>query len=110
MSIMVNSLHLSLLPLEVLLQMLQYSTRVLLAVRHQKLLHIYCAGLDVVFPFPFYVYCEIEKCARKKDVEVELLSEVKSQIPTDCLRLLEAAAERGASTWLTALSLKELWF
>ena len=41
---------------------------------------------------------------------MELLSEVKSQIPTNCLRLLEAAAKRGASTWLIALSLKELWF
>lgn len=41
---------------------------------------------------------------------MELLSEVKSQIPTDYQRLLEAAAERGASMWLTALPLKELWF
>ena len=90
--------------------MLQYSTRVLLAVRHQKLLHMYCAGLDVVFPFPFYEIAKLKSVRGKRTLKVELLSEVKSQIPTDCLRLLEAAAERGASTWLTALPLKELWF
>ena len=65
--------------------------------------------------FPFEIEEEIARlkrnCVREKDVtNGTLLDEVKSQLPTDRLRLLEAAAERGASTWLTALPLKEYGF
>ena len=63
--------------------------------------------------FPFEIEEEIarlkKKCVREKDVaNGALLDEVKSQSSTDCLRLLEAAAEREASTWLTALSQKNM--
>ena len=65
--------------------------------------------------FPFEIEEKIARlkknCVREKDIaNGALLDEVKSQLLTDRLRLLEAAAERGASTWLTALPLKEYGF
>ena len=39
-----------------------------------------------------------------------MASSVRNQLPADRLRLFEVANERGASTWLTALPLKEFGF
>ena len=39
-----------------------------------------------------------------------MASSVRNQLPADQLRLFEVANERGASTWLTALPLKEYGF
>ena len=51
------------------------------------------------------------QCTRQKEEEYKsLASSVRNQLPADRLRLFEVANERGASTWLTALPLKEFGF
>ena len=56
--------------------------------------------------------CELKKkCVkRKEEVYVNMMNDVKSSLPSDRVRLLESAAERGSSSWLTALPLKEFGF
>ena len=86
----------------------------------------HCCSVDITKPLvellrsnekslPLEVEEEIVKlkknCVKQKEVEYEdLWTEVKSNLPSDRLRLLEAATERGTSTWLTALPLKEYGF
>uniref|UniRef100_A0A1X7STV6 Uncharacterized protein n=1 Tax=Amphimedon queenslandica TaxID=400682 RepID=A0A1X7STV6_AMPQE len=52
-----------------------------------------------------------KECAKTKEVKYKsLMNHVKSQLPPDRLRLFEVSIERGSSTWLTALPLKEYGF
>ena len=41
---------------------------------------------------------------------MNMMNDVKSSLPSDRVRLLEAAAERGSSSWLTSIPLKEFCF
>ncbi len=52
-----------------------------------------------------------KECVRSKDSEYkQVMDAVKSQLPPDKVRLFDVSVEKGASTWLTALPLREFNF
>ena len=52
-----------------------------------------------------------KQCAKNKDIEYKnLMNHVKSELPQERLRLFEVAVEKGSSTWLNALPIKEFDF